>query len=398
MPTQIVKRRSRGFICVNAHPEGCRRNVEQQIAVASQALPGPAAPRNVLVIGASTGYGLASRIAAAWGYDARTLGVFFERPPDDNKTATAGYYNTVALHERAKRDGLFASSINGDAFSDACKAETIAVVRRELAPLDLIIYSLASPKRVHPRTGAAYNSALKPIGQSFSSRTIELDSEKVVDVTLGPATEKEIADTIAVMGGEDWRLWIEALLAEGLLAPGARTLAYTYIGPEVTWPIYRDGTIGRAKQDLEQTARALEAALSAKLGGHAWVSVNKAVVTQASAAIPVVPLYMSLLSKVMREKGVEEYPIEQACRLFTDFLAVGSSPVTDEAGRIRLDDREMRADVQAGVAALWPQVTTENLRALANFAQFQRDFRNLFGFEVDGVDYDEPVETDLILD
>jgi enoyl-[acyl-carrier protein] reductase/trans-2-enoyl-CoA reductase (NAD+) len=200
------------------------------------------------------------------------------------------------------------------------------------------------------------------------------------------------------MGGEDWRMWIEALLAAGLLAPGARTLAYTYIGPEVTWPIYRDGTIGRAKQDLEQTARALDAALSAKLGGHAWVSVNKAVVTQASAAIPVVPLYMSLLSKVMREKGVEEYPIEQACRLFADFLTGGSAPVTDNAGRIRLDDREMRADVQAGVAALWPQVTTENLRALTNFAQFQRDFRNLFGFEVDGVDYDEPVETDLNLD
>jgi len=398
MPPQIVKRRSRGFICVNAHPEGCRRNVERQIAVASEARPGPAAPRNVLVIGASTGYGLASRIAAAWGYDARTLGVFFERPPDGDKTATAGYYNTVALHERAKRDGLFAASINGDAFSDACKRETIAAVRRELAPLDLIIYSLASPKRVHPRTGVAHNSALKPIGQPFSSRTIELDSEKVVGVTLGPATEKEIADTIAVMGGEDWRMWIEAFAAEGLLAPGARTLAYTYIGPEVTWPIYRDGTIGRAKQDLEQTARSLDATLAAKLGGHAWVSVNKAVVTQASAAIPVVPLYLSLLSRVMREKGVEEYPIEQACRLFADFLAEGSAPVTDEAGRIRLDDREMRADVQAGVAALWPQVTTENLRALTNFAQFQRDFRNLFGFEVKGVDYDEPVETDLSLD
>ena len=259
MPTQIVKRRSRGFICVNAHPEGCRRNVERQIAVAGKAPPGPAAPRNVLVIGASTGYGLASRIAAAWGYDARTLGVFFERPPDGDKTATAGYYNTVALHERAKRDGLFAASINGDAFSDDCKRETIAIIRRELAPLDLVIYSLASPKRIHPRTGVAYNSALKPIGQSFSSRTIELDSEKVVDVTLGPATEKEIADTIAVMGGEDWRMWVEAFAAEGLLAPGARTLAYSYIGPELTWPIYRDGTIGRAKQDLERTARALDA-------------------------------------------------------------------------------------------------------------------------------------------
>ena len=398
MPEQIVKRRSRGFICVNAHPEGCRRNVEEQIAVARAAAPAPSALRNVLVIGASTGYGLASRLAAAWGYGARTLGVFFERPPDGDKTATAGYYNSVALHQYAKRDGLFAASINGDAFSDACKREAVAIVRRELAPLDLIIYSLASPKRTHPRSGVAYSSALKPVGQPFSSRTIELDSEKVVDVTLAPATEKEIADTIAVMGGEDWRMWIEAFAAEGLLARGARTLAYSYIGPEVTWPVYRDGTIGRAKHDLEQTAQSLDAALGAKFGGHAWVSVNKAVVTQASAAIPVVPLYMSLLSKVMRSKGLEEYPIDQACRLFSDFLATGSAPATDEAGRIRLDDREMRADVQAEVAAFWPQVTTENLRALTNFAQFQRDFRNLFGFEVEGVDYDQPFETDLELD
>ena len=395
MPRQIVKRRSRGFICVNAHPVGCRRNVEEQIAVAQRSETGPEAPRNVLVIGASTGYGLASRIAAAWGYGARTLGVFIERPPTDEKTATAGYYNTVAFHQRAKRDGLFAASINGDAFSDACKRETIALVRRELAPLDLVIYSLAAPKRIHPRTGIAYNSALKPIGQPFSSRTIELDSEKVVDVTLPPATDKEIADTVAVMGGEDWRMWIEAFAAEGLLAPGARTLAYTYIGPELTWPIYRDGTIGRAKQDLEHTSRTLDALLSAKLGGHAWVSVNKAVVTQASAAIPVVPLYISLLSKVMRAKNLEEYPIQQACRLFGDFLVSGSAPSTDDAGRIRLDDREMRTDVQVRVLELWPQVTTESLRTLTGFAQFQRDFRNLFGFEVEGVDYEQMVETDL---
>ena len=321
MPQQVIKRRSRGFICVNAHPEGCRRNVEQQIAVAEKAPPArAAAPRNVLVIGASTGYGLASRIAAAWGYGARTLGVFFERPPDGDKTATAGYYNTAALAERAARDGLFAAHINGDAFSDECKRRAIEIIRRNLAPLDLVIYSLASPKRTHPRTGTVHNSALKPIGQAFSSRTVELDSEKVVDVTLPPAADKEIADTVAVMGGEDWRMWMEALAGEGLLAPGARTVAYSYIGPELTWPIYRDGTIGRAKQDLEQTARALGQMLSPKLGGSAWVSVNKAVVTQASAAIPVVPLYLSLLSKVMRKKGLEESPIEQMRRLFSDFL------------------------------------------------------------------------------
>ncbi len=392
MSRQVIKRRSRGFICVNAHPEGCRLNVDRQIAVAEQTPPREYPPRNVLVIGASTGYGLASRIIAGWGYGARTLGIFFERPPDEDKTATAGYYNTLALHEHARRDGLFTAHINGDAFSDECKRETIEIVRRELAPLDLIIYSLASPKRTNPRTGVIHNSVLKPIGQPYSNRTIELDSEKVVNVTLAPATEKEIADTVAVMGGEDWRLWIEALAEEGLLAPGVRTLAYSYIGPETTWPIYRDGTIGRAKNDLEQAARSLDAFVSPKFGGRALVCVNKAVVTQASAAIPVVPLYLSLLIKVMNEKGLEEGPIEQMRRLFADFLASNADPETDDAGRLRLDDREMRADVQAEIARLWPQVTTENLRSLAEFAGFQRQFRNLFGFDVEGVDYERPVE------
>ena len=398
MSRQVIKRRSRGFICVNAHPEGCRLNVERQIAVAGQAPPASdRAPRNVLVIGASTGYGLASRIAAAWGYGARTLGVFFERPPDEDKTATAGYYNTVALDDYARRDGVFAAHINGDAFSDECKRQAIEIVRRELAPVDLIIYSLASPKRVHPRTGTVYSSALKPIGQAYSNRTIELDSEKVVNVTLPPANEKEIADTVAVMGGEDWRMWMEALAQEGLLAPGVRTLAYSYIGPELTWPIYRDGTIGRAKNDLEQAARSLDAFLSPKFGGSALICVNKAVVTQASAAIPVVPLYISLLLKVMNQKRLEEMPIDQMSRLFSDFIATNTEPKTDDAGRLRLDDREMRTDVQAEIARLWPTVTTENLRALTDFAGFQRQFRNLFGFEVEGVDYERPTETNLEL-
>ncbi|PYU22415.1 MAG: bifunctional NADH-specific enoyl-ACP reductase/trans-2-enoyl-CoA reductase [Acidobacteria bacterium] len=396
MSRQVIKRRSRGFICVNAHPEGCRLNVERQIAVAEQAPPREGAPRNVLVIGASTGYGLASRIAAGWGYGARTLGVFFERPPDEEKTATAGYYNTVALDQRARRDGLLAAHINGDAFSDECKREAIEIVRRELAPLDLIIYSLASPKRAHPRTGVVHNSVLKPIGQPYSNRTIELDSEKVVNITLPPASEREISDTVAVMGGDDWRMWIDALAQEGLLAPGVRALAYSYIGPELTWPIYRDGTIGRAKNDLEQSARLLDAFLSPKFGGRALICVNKAVVTQASAAIPVVPLYVSLLIKVMTEKGLEEGPIEQMRRLFAD-LGTNADLETDETGRLRLDDREMRTDVQAEIARLWPQVTTENLRLLADFASFQRQFRNLFGFDVEGVDYQRPVETNIEL-
>jgi enoyl-[acyl-carrier protein] reductase/trans-2-enoyl-CoA reductase (NAD+) len=394
---QVIKRRSRGFICVNAHPEGCRLNVERQIAVAEQAPPRERPPRNVLVIGASTGYGLASRIAAGWGYGARTLGVFFERPPDDEKTATAGYYNTVALDHCAKREGLLAAHINGDAFSDECKRETLEMVRRDFAPLDLMIYSLASPRRTHPRTGVIHNSVLKPVGQPYSSRTIELDSEKVVNVTLPPASEKEIADTVSVMGGEDWHMWIEALATEGLLAPGVRTLAYSYIGPEMTWPIYRDGTIGRAKSDLEHTVQSLDAFLSPKFGGRALICVNKAVVTQASAAIPVVPLYLSLLIKVMTEKRLEEGPIEQMRRLFTDVLAVGADPQTDESGRLRLDDREMRTDVQGEIARLWPEVTSENLRSLTDFAGFQRQFRNLFGFDVEGVDYERPVEVNTEL-
>jgi len=397
MALQVIKRRSRGFICVNAHPEGCRLNVERQIAVAEQAPPPrEGSPRNVLVIGASTGYGLASRIAAGWGYGARTLGVFFERPPDEEKTATAGYYNTVAFDQRARRDGLLAAHVNGDAFSDECKREAIEIVRRELAPLDLIIYSLASPKRAHPRTGVVHNSVLKPIGQPYSNLTIELDSERVVNITLPPASEKEIADTVAVMGGDDWRIWIDALAQEGLLASGVRTLAYSYIGPELTWPIYRNGTIGRAKNDLEQSARSLDAFLSPKFGGRALICVNKAVVTQASAAIPVVPLYLSLLIKVMTAKRLDEGPIEQMRRLFAD-LATNADLETDEAGRLRLDDREMRTDVQAEITRLWPQVTTKNLRLLADFAGFQRQFRNLFGFDVEGVDYERPVETNAEL-
>jgi enoyl-[acyl-carrier protein] reductase/trans-2-enoyl-CoA reductase (NAD+) len=396
MPLQIVKRRSRGFICVNAHPEGCLRNVERWVAgVKGTISPGENAPKNVLVIGASTGYGLASRIAAAWGYGAKTLGVFFERPPEGDKTATAGHYNTVALHSLAKRDGLYAASINGDAFSDEIKRAAADAIRREMAPIDLVIYSLASPRRTDPDTGAVYNSVLKTVGKEYTNRTIELDSGKITNVTLQPATETEIADTVKVMGGDDWRRWMKMLAGEMLLAPGARTLAYTYIGPEITWPMYRDGTIGRAKKDLEQAALELNAALGNDLGGNAWISVNKAVVTQASSAIPVLPLYLSLLPKVMKRKNLEEGPLEQIRRLFVDFLCTGSPPKLDEARRIRLDDREMRDDVQSEVAALWPQVTTENLREISDFNGFQREFRGLFGFEVEGVDYEQPTETDL---
>jgi enoyl-[acyl-carrier protein] reductase/trans-2-enoyl-CoA reductase (NAD+) len=396
MALEIVQRKSRGFICVNAHPEGCRRIVEQQVATVRQGTPGKREGlQNVLVIGASTGYGLASRIAAAWGFGARTLGVFFERTPEPGRTATAGFYNTVAFHRLAEKDGLFAASLNGDAFSDAVKRAVAETIRKHMEPLSLVIYSLAAPKRIHPQTGEAHQSVLKPVGAPYTSRTIELDSEKVVEVTLAPASEKEIADTVAVMGGDDWRLWIQMLLEENLLAPGARTLAYSYIGPELTWPIYRDGTIGHAKKDLEAKARDLDALLGNRLGGHAWVSVNKAVVTQASAAIPVVPLYLSILPQVMKRMGVEEGPIEQMQRLFLEHLASGMLPALDDRRRIRLDDREMRPEVQKAVSDVWPHVRTENLWDLTDFAGFKREFRRLFGFEVEGVDYREPVELDL---
>lgn len=394
MPEQVIQRRSRGFICVNAHPEGCRRNVERQMrAITAQAKSPRKGPARVLIAGASTGYGLASRIAAAWGFGAKTLGVFLERPPDGNKTATAGFYNTAAFHEFAKRDGLFAASLNADAFSDEAKRGAAEIIRKDMGKVDLVIYSLAAPKRTDSQTGKSHNSTLKPIGQQYTNKTVELDSEKVTEVTIPPASEQEIADTVAVMGGEDWQQWIEMLAAEGLLAESARTIAFSYIGPEMTWPIYRDGTIGMAKKHLEETAHKVDALLKGKFGGGARIAVCKAIVTQASAAIPVVPLYMSILFRVMKQKGLDEGAIEQMRRLFFDFLTEGANPKFDESGRIRLDDREMRPDVQAEVSALWPQVTAENLRELSDFAGFQREFRSLFGFEVEGVDYASPVET-----
>jgi enoyl-[acyl-carrier protein] reductase/trans-2-enoyl-CoA reductase (NAD+) len=398
MPRQVVQQRSRGFICVNAHPEGCRLNVERQIASVRQAFARPGlAIRTALVIGSSAGYGLASRIAAAWGFGARTLGIALERPPEGKRAATAGFYNTAAFHEFARRDGLVAESLNVDAFSDETKREAIARIREWGRPVDLVVYSLAAPRRVHPRTGEAHASVLKPIGSAYTNKTIDLDRGNVTEVTIEPASEKEIADTVMVMGGEDWQWWIEALLEEGLLAPGARTLAYSYIGPELTWPVYRDGTIGRAKHHLEKTALKLDQLLHDRYQGRAWVSVNQAVVTQAAAAIPVVPLYLSLLLRITAEKQILEGPIEQMTRLFRDFLAEGKQVAVDSGGRIRLDDLEMRADVQKEVAALWPQITTENLRTATDYDVFQRQFRNLFGFEVEGVDYAQPVETELSL-
>ena len=399
MPEQVVKQRSRGFICVNAHPQGCARNVENQIAhvVGRRDAYRTRGIRNVLVVGSSTGYGLATRVAAAWGMGCRTLGVFWEKPPAGRRTATAGYYNTVALHRAAERDGKWLRSVNGDAYSDDVKDQVVQIAADEVGEFDLVVYSLAAPKRTNPRTGASHASSLKAIGDSYAGKTIDLARSEVTTATVGPASQEEIDETVAVMGGEDWQWWIERLAGDGLLAKGARTLAYTYYGPSLTWPIYRDGTIGAAKRHLKETADALNERLRRSVGGAAWLSVNKAVVTQASSAIPVVPLYISLLFRVMKAKGIHEGCIEQMHRLLADHVCSPDGPNSDSDGLIRLDDLEMREDVQAEVARLWPLVETGSLHDLADFQGFKRDFNGLFGFDVAGVDYDLPVETEVFL-
>ena len=404
MAVQIVKPRIRGFICTNAHPAGCHANVQHQIEVVQRGFADnsvlskrAAGDRglNALVIGASTGYGLASRIALTWGYGAKTLGLLYERPADSRRTASAGYYNTVAFHRQANQDGFFAESLNGDAFSDQMKQEAIGSIREHLGPLDILVYSIAAPRRIHPRTGDSHQSVLKPIGAPYTGKTIDLSREAVVPVTIEPASAAEIADTIAVMGGEDLGMWVAALTEEGLLAPEVTVVAYTYIGSPLTWPIYRDGTIGKAKDDLKARVDALDERLAKELGGHAYISVNKAVVTQASAAIPVVPLYISILYDIMNAQGINEAPIEQMQRLFSQHLGPGLQPQLDSERYIRLDDRELQEDVTAAVTERWAQINTENFHELSDYAGFRRRFRNLFGFEVDGVDYETTVETEL---
>ena len=397
MAVQVVTPRIRGFICTSAHPVGCQKNVDDGIKHIKQAIPFRETNPNALVIGASTGYGLASRIALTWAYGAKSLGVFYERPASGRRTATAGYYNAVAFHQRAQEDGFFAASLNGDAFSDELKREAIARVKRELGKIDLLVYSIAAPRRTHPHTGVEHQSELKPIGDPYTGKTIDLNREVITEVTVDPATEQEIADTVAVMGGEDLQMWSDALLDEGLFAPDSRVVAYNYIGHELTWGMYRDGTIGRAKEDLVRHINDLDARLANAVGGHAYLSVNKAVITQASAAIPVLPLYVSILYHIMNAKGINEAPIGQMARLFGEHLGPDMSPTLDADGYIRLDDRELRADVATEVTNRWEQVNTDNFRDLSDYAGFKRGFRNLFGFEVEGVDYDAAVETELML-
>ena len=375
----------RGFICLTAHPDGAAQNVKNQIEyVRSKGKIDGA--KKVLVIGASTGFGLASRITSAFGSDAGTIGVFFEKPPSEGKTASPGWYNTAAFEKEAQAAGLYAKSINGDAFSDEVKQQTIDLIKADLGQIDLVIYSLASPVRTNPNTGIMHRSTLKPIGGTFTDKTVDFHTGIVSEVTIEPANQEEIENTVAVMGGEDWEMWINALKAENLLAEGFTTVAYSYIGPAVTEAVYRKGTIGRAKDHLEATAFTITDQLS-EINGKAYVSVNKALVTQASSAIPVIPLYISYLYKIMKEDGIHEGCIEQIQRLFADRLYKGGEIPVDEKGRIRIDDWEMKADVQAKVAELWKEATTENLPENGDLAGYKKDFLNLFGFDVAGVDY-----------
>jgi enoyl-[acyl-carrier protein] reductase/trans-2-enoyl-CoA reductase (NAD+) len=388
----VIKPRIRGFVCITAHPAGCAAHVQEQIDLVKSRGPIKNGPKNVLVIGSSTGFGLSSRITAAFGSGANTLGIFFERPSEEDRPATAGWYNTNAFTAAARKAGLFAANINGDAFSDEVKRQAIEVIKRDMGQIDLVVYSLASPRRTHPRTGTVHKSCLKPIGTTYTNKTVDTDTGRVSDITIEGATEAEVADTIAVMGGEDWEMWMQLLEENNLIAPGASSVAYSYIGPELTWPVYKNGTIGMAKIDLERAAKRIDAMLKTHGYGRAFISVNKALVTQASSAIPVVPLYISIIYKLMKAKGTHEGCIEQIQRLFATQMYNGSALDFDDQGRVRIDDWEMREEIQAQVAPIWSQITTENLAELTDIAGYQKDFLKLFGFGMDGIDYDADID------
>lgn len=385
----IIKPKVRGFICTNAHPAGCAANVKEQVDyVRSQPKAGQG-PKNVLVIGASTGYGMASRVVAAFGHGANTLGIFFEKPPTERKTGSAGYYNSAAFEQMASKEGLYCKSINGDAFSDEIKQQTIETIKADMGKVDLVVYSLASPRRTDPKTGVTYNSVLKPIGEGYTAKNLNTDTLKIADVTVGPASDDEIAATVKVMGGEDWEWWMQALGEADVLAPGCQTTAYTYLGDKLTWPIYGHATIGKAKEDLDRAAAAITQQL-ANQGGQARVSVLKALVTQASSAIPVMPLYISILYKMMKEEGTHEGCIEQVWRLYEEGL-YSEQPRLDEQNRYRMDNLELNPELQAKVESVWPQVTEDNLFDLTDYKGYNAEFLKLFGFGVDSVDYEVDV-------
>jgi enoyl-[acyl-carrier protein] reductase/trans-2-enoyl-CoA reductase (NAD+) len=387
----VVTPRIRGLICTNAHPEGCAANVRRMIEQARKGGPGSGLG-TVVVIGSSTGYGLASLVSAAWGWGAEVLGVCLERPAEGGRTASAGWYNVAEIHRLARAENRHVETFNGDAFAHEMRERVVAALAERYPPVDLVIYSLASPRRKDPDSETVWSSVIKPVDTPHGGKHIELRTETVSSMDLEPATDEEIAATVKVMGGEDWELWVRRLAAEGLLADGARTVAYSYIGPRVTHPVYRTGTIGRAKEHLEATADRLDSLLEDLVGGSAWISVNKAAVTQASAVIPAVPLYKSLLYRVMKDAGSHELPIDQMVRLFADHLGPGRQPMLDRHRRIRLDDKEMAPEIQARVHELWQIVDTDNLSDISDWEGFKREFKQLFGFAVEGIDYDEPVE------
>jgi len=381
----VIKPKVRGFICTNAHPTGCAASVKEQIAYVKQQGEITNKPKNVLIIGCSTGYGLASRITSAFGAGAKTLGICFEKPPSEKRTGTAGWYNTAAFHKEAEVAGLYAESINGDAFSHEIKAQTIETIKKDLGKVDLVIYSLASPRRTDPDSGVAYVSTLKPVGKSVVSKTFNTSKKEVHEISLEPANQEEIDNTIKVMGGEDWELWIKVLNDAGVLADNCTTTSYTYIGKELTQPIYGHATIGKAKEDLDRASAALKQDYS-ELGLKAYVTSLKAVVTQASSAIPVMPLYISLMYRVMKDEGVHEGVIEQIYGLFNQLLLADNPPV-DEDKRLRMDGVETNDNIQAKIKAIWPKVTTENFPELGDYQGYNQDFLKLFGFGFDGVDY-----------
>ena len=389
---KIIKPKIRGFICTTTHPVGCEANVKEQIDYTKAQGPIANAPKRVLVVGASSGYGLSSRIAAAFGGGAATIGVFFEKPGTEKKPGTAGWYNSAAFDKFAKQEGLYSKSLNGDAFSHDAKQKAIDLIKQDLGQIDMVVYSLASPVRKLPDSGELVRSSLKPIGETYTSTAVDTNKDQLIEASVEPATEQEIQDTVTVMGGEDWELWINALNDAGVLAEGCKTVAYSYIGTELTWPIYWEGALGKAKMDLDRAANELNQTLAAK-GGSANVAVLKSVVTQASSAIPVMPLYIAMVFKKMREEGVHEGCMEQIYRMFTQRLyqADGSEPAVDSERRLRLDDLELREDIQQHCRDLWPQITTENLTELTDYNEYKAEFLKLFGFGVDGVDYDADV-------
>lgn len=395
----IVKPKIRGFICTTAHPQGCAANVKEQIEYTKAQKSMSNSPKRVLVIGSSTGYGLSSRVVAAFGGGASTIGVFFEKPATEKKLGTAGWYNTAAFDQLAKEAGLYAKNLNGDAFSDEAKQKVIALIKEDLGQIDMLIYSLASPVRKLPETGEIIRSSLKPIAEVYTATAVDTNKDEIFEIRVEPATQDEINNTITVMGGDDWERWVQQLSDAGVLAEGCKTVAYSYIGTELTWPIYWDGALGQAKMDLDRAAKVLNEKLALH-GGGANVAVLKSVVTQASSAIPVMPLYIAMVCKKMREEGLHEGCIEQIYRMFSQHLYKddASKPEVDDKNRLRLDDWELRDDIQQHCRSLWPQITTENLKELTDYVEYKEEFLKLFGFGLKGIDYDAEVNPEVNFD